>query len=109
MFHWFNFYHDTIHEENFFNTTTPLPYWFRNTEQSPFENNELNCVDTVIKRVDRLAYSHHIERLMIIGNFTLLMGYNPHSVNKRFWEQYADAFERVVTPNVIAMSQFADG
>jgi deoxyribodipyrimidine photolyase-related protein len=45
---------------------------------------------------------------MIIGNFTLLMGYNPHDVNKWFWEMYVDAFERVVTPNVIGMSQFAD-
>lgn len=46
---------------------------------------------------------------MIIGNFTVLMGYNPHDINKRFWEMYADAFEWVVTPNVLGMSQFADG
>jgi deoxyribodipyrimidine photolyase-related protein len=37
------------------------------------------------------------------------MGYNPHDVNRWFWEMYADAFERVVTPNVLGMSQFADG
>ena len=69
----------------------------------------MHCVNTVLEKVDRLGYSHHIERLMIIGNFTLLMGYNPHDVNKWFWEQYTDAFEWVVTPNVLGMSQYADG
>jgi len=58
---------------------------------------------------DQKRVRYHIERLMIIGNFCLLVGYNPHSVNKRFREQYADAFERVVTPNVLGMSQYADG
>ena len=109
MFHRFNHYKDTINEENFFNNKTPLPYRFWKTDESPFaDGTKLNCVQTVISRVDRLAYSHHIERLMVIGNFTLLMRFNPHSVNKRFREQYADAFEWVVTPNVVAMSQFAD-
>ena len=69
----------------------------------------MKCIDKVIERVDRLAYSHHIERLMVIGNFTLLSGHDPQSVNHWFWEQYADAYEWSVTPNVIAMSQFADG
>lgn len=45
---------------------------------------------------------------MVIGNFSLLTDRDPHSVNQWFWEQYADAYEWVVTPNVIAMSQFAD-
>ncbi len=89
-----------------------LPEYFwgnRYGTPMPTEINSMQCLSTVIDRVDRLGYSHHIERLMIVGNFTLLAGIDPHSVNHWFWEQYADAFEWVVTPNVIAMSQFADG
>lgn len=106
MHHWFLHYQDTIYEQNTFDHTLPLPEYFWKPDQSP---HKMNCVNTILHRVDELGYSHHIERLMIIGNFTLLMGYNPHHVNKRFWEQYTDAFERVVTPNVLGMSQYADG
>lgn len=66
-------------------------------------------MDTVVRRVQSENYSHHIERLMIIGNYTLLMGYDPLSVNRWFAEMYIDAFEWVVTPNVMAMSQYSDG
>lgn len=69
----------------------------------------MNCVDTVLKRVQDENYSHHIERLMIIGNYAFLRGYNPIEVNRWFWEMYTDAFEWVVTPNVLAMSQYSDG
>ena len=106
MYHWFQYYQDSVYDKNFFAHTTDLPERFWWTDRSPLK---MNCVDHVIKKVDRLAYSHHIERLMIIGNFTLLMWYDPHQVNKRFREQYADAYERVVTPNVLWMSQYADG
>jgi deoxyribodipyrimidine photolyase-related protein len=46
---------------------------------------------------------------MVIGNFALLAGLNPHELNRWFFEYYTDAFEWVVTPNVLSMSQFADG
>jgi deoxyribodipyrimidine photolyase-related protein len=68
----------------------------------------MNCVDTVVRRVQETNYSHHIERLMIIGNYTFLMGYDPLEVNTWFYEMYPDAFEWVVTPNVMAMSQYSD-
>ena len=62
----------------------------------------------MVRRVQDENYSHHIERLMIVGNYTLLMGYHPHSVDRWFAEMYTDAFEWVVTPNVMAMSQYSD-
>lgn len=68
----------------------------------------MNCVDTVLSRVQKNNYSHHIERLMIIGNYTLLRGYNPLDVTRWFYEMYTDAFEWVVTPNVMGMSQYSD-
>lgn len=69
----------------------------------------MNCVDTVLRRVQEKNYSHHIERLMIIGNYTLLRGYYPLEVTRWFYEMYTDAFEWVVTPNVMGMSQYSDG
>ena len=66
-------------------------------------------MDTVLHRVQSENYSHHIERLMILGNYGLLRGYHPHSVNRWFMEMYTDAFEWVVSPNVLSMSQYADG
>ncbi len=106
MYHRFWSYKDTIYTTNVLNHTLPLSQRFRRPEQSPLQ---MNCINHILKTVKNTGYSHHITRLMIIGNFTLLMWYNPHDVNKRFWEMYADAFERVVTPNVLGMSQFADG
>jgi len=105
MYHWFDHYKDELYEKNFFQSTKKLPDWFWRPEKSTCK---MNCVQTVIERVSETGYSHHIERLMIMGNFCLLVWYDPHHVNKRFWEQYADAFERVVSPNVLGMSQYAD-
>ena len=106
MYHRFWHYKDTIYQQNSLNHIKTLPKWFWWPEESPLK---MNCINHVLKTVKNTWYSNHITRLMIIGNFTLLMWYNPHDVNKWFWEMYADAFEWVVTPNVLGMSQFADG
>ena len=106
MYHRFHYYKDDIYEQNHFKHTKKLPEWFWWPDQSELQ---MNCVQWVLEKVDKLWYSHHIERLMVIGNFCMLVWYDPHHVNKRFREQYADAFERVVSPNVLGMSQFADG
>lgn len=96
---------------NFFGHTHILPKYFWGNqygEEMPQEIQKMNCISTVLRRVDRTGYSHHIERLMVLGNFMLLCGIHPHEVNTWFFERYIDAFEWVVSPNVIAMSQFAD-
>lgn len=66
-------------------------------------------VDTIIKRVIEKAYTHHIERLMVLGNFMLLCEINPDEVYKWFMEMYVDAYDWVMVPNVYGMSQYADG
>ncbi|TQN60512.1 cryptochrome/photolyase family protein [Agrobacterium tumefaciens] len=90
-------------DSNFFENTRPLPafYWSGETEMS--------CLATVINETIENAYAHHIQRLMITGNFALLAGIDPKAVHRWYLEVYADAYEWVELPNVVGMSQFADG
>lgn len=66
-------------------------------------------VDTVIKRVLQTGYCHHIERLMVLGNFMLLCEFDPDEVYRWFMELFIDAYDWVMVPNVYGMTQFADG
>ncbi len=69
----------------------------------------INPIDIVIKKVLKTGYSHHIERLMVLGNFMLLCEFDPNEVYKWFMEMYVDAYDWVMVPNVYGMTQFADG
>lgn len=66
-------------------------------------------VDETIKKVLKTGYCHHIERLMILGNFMLLCEFDPDDVYRWFMELFIDAYDWVMVPNVYGMSQFADG
>jgi deoxyribodipyrimidine photolyase-related protein len=66
-------------------------------------------VDTTIKKILETGYCHHIERLMVLGNFMLLCEYDPNEVYVWFMEMFVDAYDWVMVPNVYGMSQFADG
>ncbi len=66
-------------------------------------------VDTAIKKVLDTGYCHHIERLMVLGNFMLLCEFDPDEVYRWFMELFIDAYDWVMVPNVYGMSQFADG
>jgi deoxyribodipyrimidine photolyase-related protein len=66
-------------------------------------------VDDVIKKLLKTGYSHHIERLMILGNFLVLCEIRPNAVYQWFMELYVDAYDWVMVPNVYGMSQYADG
>lgn len=84
-----------------FNRKIPASFWTGETGIFP--------VDRVIKKVLHTGYSHHIERLMIMGNFFLLCEFDPDEVYQWFMEMYIDAYDWVMVPNVYGMSQFADG
>lgn len=66
-------------------------------------------VDQTIKKVLEAGYCHHIERLMVLGNFMLLCEFDPDEVYRWFMELFIDAYDWVMVPNVYGMSQFADG
>ncbi|MFN0122365.1 MAG: cryptochrome/photolyase family protein [Blastocatellia bacterium] len=92
-----------FHDLNHWQAERPLPafFWTGATE--------MNCLRHVITRVLETGYSHHIERLMVLCNFALLAGIQPRAVNEWFLESYVDAYDWVVTPNVIGMGLCADG
>lgn len=66
-------------------------------------------IDNSIKKVLKHGYVHHIERLMVLGNFMLLCEFDPDEVYRWFMEMFIDAYDWVMVPNVYGMSQFADG
>jgi deoxyribodipyrimidine photolyase-related protein len=66
-------------------------------------------VDTVIQRLLKYSYCHHIERLMVLGNFMLLCEIHPRAIYQWFMELFIDAYDWVMVPNVYGMSQHADG
>ena len=94
---------DTMRTQNFFNHSRTLApsFWDGTTDSMP--------VDTVIKTALQYGYNHHIERLMVMGNFMLLTEHHPTEVYRWFMAMYVDAYDWVMVPNVYGMSQFADG
>jgi deoxyribodipyrimidine photolyase-related protein len=90
-------------ESNALHATRDLPgfYWTGETT--------MNCLAQVIGDTQRHAYAHHIQRLMVTGNFALLAGLAPRKVEAWYLLVYADAFEWVELPNTHGMALFADG
>ena len=90
-------------ESNFLDAQRPLPafYWTGETR--------MRCVRATVEATRRNAYAHHIQRLMITGNFALLAGIAPAEVEEWYLAVYADAFEWVELPNTHGMALHADG
>ncbi|MEN9846119.1 MAG: hypothetical protein RIS36_1266 [Pseudomonadota bacterium] len=88
---------------NFFGAKRPLPHYFWDGDT------KMRCVKHAVEQSLEEAYAHHIQRLMVTGNFTILAGINPDEVDAWYLGIYADALEWVQLPNTRGMSQFADG
>lgn len=88
---------------NFFKHKTPLPsfYWDADTD--------MHCMKDSIQAVIDEGINHHIQRLMVTGNFAQLAGIDPSELNDWYHFGYIDALDWVVTPNVLGLSQYADG
>ena len=84
-----------------FKRRIPQSFWTGKTGILP--------IDITITKVIRDGYCHHIERLMVLGNFMLLCEFDPNEVYRWFMELFIDAYDWVMVPNVYGMSQFADG
>ena len=90
-------------ETNFFERQTNLPSWFWTGET------KMKCLSHAIGQSLDHAYAHHIQRLMVTGNFALLAGIDPDQVDEWYLGIYIDAIEWVEITNTRGMSQFADG
>jgi deoxyribodipyrimidine photolyase-related protein len=90
-------------KSNFFDHARALPdfYWTAETE--------MTCIKAAVTQTKEHAYAHHIQRLMITGNFAMLAGIDPHALHEWYLAVYVDAYEWVELPNTVGMSQFADG
>jgi deoxyribodipyrimidine photolyase-related protein len=92
-----------MYKQNFLNHKNKISdkYWLGNTEIKP--------IDTIINKIIKYSYAHHIERLMYLGNWFLLNKVDPKEVHRIFMEWTIDAYDWVMVPNVMGMSQYADG
>jgi deoxyribodipyrimidine photolyase-related protein len=90
-------------ERNALDAREPLPWFYWSGET------DMNCMREALSHTIEHAYSHHIQRLMITGNFALIAGLDPKAVHEWYLAVYADAYEWVEAPNTIGMALFADG
>ncbi|WP_295650939.1 cryptochrome/photolyase family protein [uncultured Mucilaginibacter sp.] len=88
---------------NYFENRATLPHWFWTAET------KMNCLKHCIGQSLQSAHAHHIQRLMVIGNFCLLAGIDPDQVDEWYLGVYIDAIEWVQITNTRGMSQYADG
>jgi len=90
-------------EHNALGAERPLPPWMQEGEPP------LRCVAECVRQARATGYNHHIQRLMVLGNFFLLGGYAPREVVRWYMEHYVDAYDWVMQPNVLGMVLYADG
>jgi deoxyribodipyrimidine photolyase-related protein len=90
-------------ELNYLNAKKPLPgfYWGKNTRMA--------CLSEAVENTRVHAYSHHIQRLMVTGNFALIAGLDVKQVQEWYLAVYSDAYEWVEMPNTLGMALFGDG
>lgn len=91
---------------NSLNARTPLPEWWTSLDADAVT---ARCLSTALEGVRDRGWSHHIQRLMVLGNHALQRGYDPAELSDWFATAFVDGFAWVMPPNVIGMSQHADG
>ncbi|MGF1458328.1 MAG: cryptochrome/photolyase family protein [Leptolyngbyaceae cyanobacterium] len=94
---------DDYFDRNWFDHDRPLPDFFWTGET------DMNCLHQVVNQVQRTGYGHHIQRLMILANFSLIAGLQPQAVEDWFHAAFIDAYDWVMQTNVLGMGVFADG
>ena len=93
-------------KRNHLRARTPLPDWFRSLDADAVT---ARCLSGALEGVRDRGWVHHIPRLMVLGNHALQRGYRPAELNEWFATAFVDGYAWVMPPNVIGMSQHADG
>lgn len=91
---------------NELDATEPLPEWFANLEG---DSVQASCLSRILTDIGETGWVHHIPRLMVLGNYAMQRGWDPAQVTDWFHRAFVDGYDWVMVPNVIGMSQYADG
>lgn len=105
---WHLYWHfgEDYRHRNALHHTTPLPDWFLDLDADAVT---ANCLSTVLAQVRNTGWTHHIPRLMVLGSRALQDGWDPAAVTDWFHRCFVDGYDWVMLPNVVGMSQYADG
>ena len=107
-FIWHLYWHfpASYRDMNELDATEPMPDWFADLDT---EAVDATCIRQTLKDVRDVGWVHHIPRLMILGNYALQRGWDPVQVTDWFHRAFVDGYDWVMVPNVVGMSQYADG
>ena len=97
---------DSYRRRNQLQATTPLPDWFAELESDAVQ---ARCLSTVLGNLADHGWVHHIPRLMVLGNYALQRGWDPSALTDWFHRAFVDGYDWVMVPNIVGMSQYADG
>ncbi len=105
---WHLYWHfgEDYRHRNVLRHTAPLPEWFLELDADAVT---ANCLSTVLAQVRDTGWTHHIPRLMVLGSRALQDGWDPAAVTDWFHRCFVDGYDWVMLPNVVGMSQYADG
>lgn len=106
IWHCYWYLGDKYPQDNALNARRPLPAWFEDLDPDRVRG---ACLSDVLTGVRDRGWVHHIPRLMVLGNLALQRGWDPVAVTDWFTRCFVDGYPWVMTPNVIGMSQYADG
>ncbi|MEV7968145.1 cryptochrome/photolyase family protein [Sphaerisporangium sp. NPDC088356] len=105
---WHLYWHfgEGYRELNRLSARTPLPGWFADLDADAVE---ARCLSWALRQVRDTGFTHHIVRLMVLGNYALQRGFDPARLTDWFHRSFVDGYDWVMVPNVVGMSQHADG
>lgn len=100
------YFGEEYRHSNVLRHTAPLPGWWNDLDADAVH---AHCLRTVLAQVRDTGWTHHIPRLMVLGGYALQRGWDPAELTDWFHRSFVDGYDWVMVPNVIGMSQYADG
>jgi len=107
VWHLYWYFGEDYRHENQLKATTPLPSWFKDLD--PDGEVRARCLSETLRSVREDGWTHHIPRLMVLGNWALQRGYDPEAMTDWFHRMFVDGYDWVMVPNVVGMALHADG
>ncbi|MFD8804130.1 hypothetical protein ACFVZ6_00925, partial [Streptomyces sp. NPDC059597] len=106
VWHLYWYFGEDYRHRNALRHHAPLPDWFADLDADAVT---ARCLATALAQVRDTGWTHHIPRLMLLGSHALQQGWDPAAVTDWFHRSFVDGYDWVMLPNVVGMSQYADG